>query len=298
MSAKLGILTNKIPFCAEINHLLKIISSTNFASPINYTIFKKNIRRSNQMYQTIIIDDNQLARKGLRHILERNFKEIEVMGEANSVASGLLLIKEFDPDLVFLDIEMPDGTGFHLLEQLPAVNFKVIFITSFSDYAITAFKYSAFDYIMKPVLLENVESTMSRIKDIPVMLERQPTEVLRTNRTRTNDNDTTIALPDINGFSIIKVKDIIRCEGERNYSRIFFIDGRSVLISRTLLEFDHLLVSHGFFRIHRSHLISLHKVNRYLKSDGGAIEMIDKTQLPVSPKFKDELLNRLLYNRI
>jgi two-component system LytT family response regulator len=250
------------------------------------------------MYQTIIIDDNQLARRGLRRILEQNFKEIEIMGEADSVASGIALINEFDPDLVFLDIEMPDGTGFLLLEQLPKVNFKVVFTTSYSDYAITAFKYSAFDYIVKPVLLENVKSTMNRIKEIPVLAEKQRIEVLRKNLTRTSDEDTTIALPEINGFSIIKVKDIIRCEGERNYSRIFFIDGKSVLISRTLLEFDNMLVSHGFFRIHRSHLISLRNVNRYLKSDGGVIEMIDKTQLPVSPKFKDELLNRLLYNRI
>jgi two-component system LytT family response regulator len=250
------------------------------------------------MYHTIIIDDDQLARRGLRRILEQNFEEIEIMGEADSVATGLSLIKEVDPDLVFLDIEMPDGTGFSLLEQLPNVNFKVVFTTSYSDYAITAFKYSAFDYIVKPVLVENVRSTISRINEIPVMLEKQRIEVLRKNLTRSNDEDTTIALPEINGFSIIKVVDIIRCEGERNYSRIFFKDGRSVLISRTLLEFDNMLVSHGFFRIHRSHLISLRNVNRYLKTDGGVVEMIDKTQLPVSPKFKDELLNRLLYNRI
>jgi two-component system LytT family response regulator len=250
------------------------------------------------MYHTIIIDDDQLARKGLRCILEHNFEEIEIMGEADGVASGLALIKEFEPDLVFLDIEMPDGTGFRLLEQLPTVNFKVVFTTSYSDYAITAFKYSAFDYIVKPILTANVRSIINRIKEIPVLLEKQRIEVLRKNMTQTNEEDTTIALPEINGFSIIKVKDIIRCEGERNYSRIFFIDGKSVLISRTLLEFDNMLVSHGFFRIHRSHLISLRNVNRYLKSDGGVIEMIDKTQLPVSPKFKDELLNRLLYNRI
>lgn len=250
------------------------------------------------MYQTIIIDDNQLARKGLRRMLEQNFEEIEIMGEADSVASGLSLINEFEPDLVFLDIEMPDGTGFLLLEQLPKVNFKVVFTTSYSDYAITAFKYSAFDYIVKPVLLENVRSTINRIKEIPVMVERQQLELLQKNLSRSKEEDPTIALPDINGFSIIKVKDIIRCEGERNYSRIFFIDGKSVLISRTLLEFDNMLIAHGFFRIHRSHLISLRNVNRYLKSDGGVIEMIDKTQLPVSPKFKDELLNRLLYNKI
>jgi two-component system LytT family response regulator len=250
------------------------------------------------MYHTIIIDDDQLARRGLRRILEQNFDEIEIMGEADSVVSGLSLIKEVDPDLVFLDIEMPDGTGFALLEQLQNVNFKVVFTTSYSDYAITAFKYSAFDYIVKPVLIENVKSTISRINEIPVSLEKQRIEVLRRNLTRSSDEETTIALPEINGFSIIKVKDILRCEGERNYSRIFFNDGKSVLVSRTLLEFDNMLVSHGFFRIHRSHLISLQKVNRYLKTGGGVVEMVDKTQLPVSPKYKDELLNRLLYNRI
>jgi two-component system LytT family response regulator len=250
------------------------------------------------MYHTVIIDDDQLARRGLRRILEQNFDIIEIMGEADSVASGLLLIQEVDPDLVFLDIEMPDGTGFHLLEQLPKVNFKVVFTTSYSDYAITAFKYSAFDYIVKPVLIENVRSTISRINEIPILQEKQRVEVLRKNLTQNPNGDVTIALPEINGFTIVKVKDIIRCEGERNYSRIFFNDGKSVLVSRTLLEFDNLLVQHGFFRIHRSHLISLRNVNRYLKTDGGVIEMLDKTQLPVSPKFKDELLDRLLYNRI
>ncbi len=250
------------------------------------------------MYHTVIIDDDQLARRGLRRILEQNFKEIEILGEADSVASGLALINEVDPDLVFLDIEMPDGTGFSLLEQLSGVNFKVVFTTSYSDYAITAFKYSAFDYIVKPVLIENVRLTIGRINEIPVLKETERIEVLKKNLNHIENGEATIALPEINGFSIVKINDIVRCEGERNYSRIYFRNGTSTLISRTLLDFDHLLVSHGFFRIHRSHLISLKNVNRYLKSDGGMVEMLDKTQLPVSPKFKDELLDRLLYNRL
>lgn len=250
------------------------------------------------MYHTIIIDDDQIARKALRHILEKNFEEVQIMAEADSVASGLTLIKEFDPHLVFLDIEMSDGTGFGLLEQLSEINFKIIFTTSYSDYAITAFKYSAFDYIVKPVTVENVKSTMNRVKDVPVMSEKHRIEALMNNMSRSNNEDTTIAIAEINGYSIIKVKDIIRFEGERNYTRLFFIDGTCSLISRTLLDFDNLLVPHGFLRIHRSHLISLRNVNRYLKTDGGVVEMIDKTLLPVSAKFKDELLNRILYNRI
>ena len=250
------------------------------------------------MYHTVIIDDDQLARHVLRHIIEQNFKEIEIVGEADSVASGLTLINEVKPDLVFLDIEMSDGTGFSLLEKLQNVEFKLVFTTSSSDYAIKAFKYSAFDYIVKPVLIENVRSTISRINDIPVLREKKRIEVLKSNLNQGPEDSPTIALPEANGFNIVKVKDIIRCEGERNYSRIFFNNGTSVLISRTLLEFDNLLVPHGFFRIHRSHLISLKNVNRYLKTLGGQVEMLDKTQLPVSPKFKDELLTRLLYNRL
>jgi two-component system LytT family response regulator len=250
------------------------------------------------MYQTLLIDDDQLSRRGLRLILEQNFPEIEIVGEADSVSSGLELINEVEPELVFLDIEMPDGTGFGLLERLPKINFKVVFTTSYSDYAITAFKYSAFDYIVKPVLIENVRSTINRINDIPVLREKQRVEVLKKNLNPGVDVEQTIALPEINGFTIVKVNDIVRCEGERNYSRVFFANGTSVLVSRTLLDFDNMLVPHGFFRIHRSHLINLKNVNRYLKTDGGMVEMKDKTQLPISPKFKDDFLNRLLYNRI
>ena len=250
------------------------------------------------MYHAVIIDDDQLARRGLQSILELNFKEIKILGEANSVVTGLSLINQHNPDLVFLDIELPDGTGFSLLEQLTKVDFKVIFTTSYSDYAITAFKYSAFDYITKPVLIENVRSTMKRINEIPVLHEKQRVEALKQNLTHSNSDDQTIALPEMNGFTIVKVKDIVRCEGERNYSRIFFTTGNSVLVSRTLLEFDNMLAPHGFFRIHRSHLISIKNVSRYIKTDGGMVEMADKTQLPVSPKFKDEFLNRLLYNRL
>jgi two-component system, LytTR family, response regulator len=250
------------------------------------------------MYRTVLIDDDQLARRGLKRILEQNFKEVEILGEADSVAYGLSLINEVDPDLVFLDIEMPDGTGFTLLEQLSEINFKVVFTSSYSDYAITAFKYSAFDYIVKPVLIENVRSIVNRINEIPVLKKTERIDVLKKTINHSEDADPTIALPEINGFSIVKVNDIVRCEGERNYSRIYFKNGTSTLVSRTLLDFDHLLVAHGFFRIHRSHLICLKNVNRYLKTDGGLVEMADKTQLPVSPKFKDELLNRLLYNRL
>jgi two-component system LytT family response regulator len=250
------------------------------------------------MYKTVIVDDDQLSRLTLKCILKDNLTDIVIVGEADSVASGVALINKEAPDLLFLDIEMPDGTGFQLLEQLSDINFKIILTTSHSDYAITAFKYSAFDYLVKPIQITDVAATINRIAEIPTIHEKTQIEVLKTNLSRVGDDNATIAVPEINGFSIVKIKDIIRCEGERNYSRLFFHDGRSILVSRTLLEFDNMLVEHGFTRIHRSHLINLRNVNRYLKTDGGMVELIDKTVLPVSPKYKDELLNKLLYNRV
>ena len=251
------------------------------------------------MYRTVIIDDDRLASQVLSRILSSNFPEIQLLGVADSVKSGVELIIDEKPDLVFLDIEMPDGTGFGLIEQLPEVNFKLVFTTSYSDYAIKAFKYSAFDYIVKPVLLENIKSTISRIVEIPVFQKKQVVDVLK----KSNDKEgvrtgATIALPEMNGFAIIKVDHILRCEGERNYTRVFYKDGTSVLISRTLLEFDQLLVPHGFCRIHRSHLVNLNCVSRYLKTDGGLVEMTDKVQLKVSPKYKEELLDKLLHTRL
>lgn len=251
------------------------------------------------MYRALIIDDDKLARKVLVRIISQNYPEIEILGEAESIETGVQLITSLNPNLVFLDIELPDGTGFDLIDKLGDVNFHLIFTTSYSDYAITAFKYSAFDYILKPVLPENVKATIERIKDIPFVDRKQQVEVLRTKiESKEASSEATIALPDMNGFVIIKVKDIIRCEGERNYTRVFYKDGSSTLISRTLLEFDQLLVPHGFCRIHRSHLINLSCVNRYLKTDGGIVEMTDKSMVRVSPKFKEDLLDKLLHNKL
>lgn len=251
------------------------------------------------MLRTVIVDDDQLARKILLRIISQNFSELEIVGEADCVEAGLKLINEVDPDLVFLDIEMPDGTGFDLIDQLLEVDFRLVFVTSYNDYAITAFKYSAFDYILKPVLPENVKSTIQRILKSAGIKHKAEFATLKSQIERSEEQgDATIALPEMNGFAIIKVKNILRCEGERNYTRVFYKDGSSVLISRTLLEFDQLLVPHGFFRIHRSHLVNIGCISRYVKTDGGMVEMIDKSQLKVSPKFKDELLHLLLHNKL
>lgn len=251
------------------------------------------------MLRTVIIDDDQLSRTILKKTFEKCFENVILEGEADTVASGLDLINRVHPNLVFLDIKLPDGTGFDLIEKLENTDFKLIFTTAYSEYAIKAFKYSAFDYIVKPIVPDDIKASLNRINQVSSASTLPRVRAMRDNLFGSSeDANATIALPELNGFSIVRIDDIERCEGERNYSRIFFKDGTETLVSRTLMEFENLLAHHGFSRIHRSHLINLKNVVRYLKSGGGMVEMKSGEMLKVSSKYKDELLNRLLHNRL
>ena len=251
------------------------------------------------MLRTVIIDDDHLSRTILKKTFEKCFENVILEGEADSVASGLELINRVHPNLVFLDIKLPDGTGFDLIEKLENTDFKLIFTTAYSEYAIKAFKYSAFDYIVKPIIPDDIKASLNRINQVSSASTLPRVRAMRDNLYGSSEDvNATIALPELNGFSIVRIDDIERCEGERNYSRIFFKDGTETLVSRTLMEFENLLAHHGFCRIHRSHLINLKNVVRYLKSGGGLVEMKSGETLKVSSKYKDELLNRLLHNRL
>lgn len=251
------------------------------------------------MLRTVIIDDDYVSRMVLREMLEKFLDNIEILGEAGSVADGKKLIESTDPELVLLDISMPDGTGFDLLDQLKNINFKLIFITAYSEYALKAFKYSAFDYIVKPLNVEELTKAVLRIPDIPKTNNKLRVRTLKENMITTDDNAMkTVALPEVNGFAIVKVDDIVRCEGQRNYTRIIFKSDSEKVVSRTLLEFENLLSPLGFVRIHRSHLVNIVNVVRYLKSNGGMVELKTGELLKVSPKHKEELLNKILSNKL
>jgi len=251
------------------------------------------------MLRTVIIDDDYVSRMVLREMLEKFLDNIEILGEAGSVADGKKLIESTDPELVLLDISMPDGTGFDLLDQLKNINFKLIFITAYSEYALKAFKYSAFDYIVKPLNVEELTKAVLRIPDIPKTNNKLRVRTLKENMISTDDNAMkTVALPEVNGFAIVKVDDIVRCEGQRNYTRIIFKSDSEKVVSRTLLEFENLLSPLGFVRIHRSHLVNIVNVVRYLKSNGGMVELKTGELLKVSPKHKEELLNKILLNKL
>jgi len=251
------------------------------------------------MLKTVIIDDDYVSRMILRDMLEKFLDNIEILGEAGTVADGVKLIEGTSPELVLLDISMPDGTGFDLLDNLKSINFKLIFITAYSEFAVKAFKYSAFDYIIKPLNVDELTKAIKRIPHIMQVDNKVRVKTLKDNLLSTEETASkTVALPEINGFAIINAEDIIRCEGKRNYTRIIFKDTTEKIVSRTLLEFEHLLAPLGFVRIHRSHLVNFQNVVRYIKSAGGMVELKTGELLKVSPKHKENLLNKLLSNKL
>jgi two-component system, LytTR family, response regulator len=249
------------------------------------------------MIKTLIIDDEEDARFMLHNYLSVDFKNvIEVVGEANSVKSGIQAIHDFSPDILFLDIQMRDGTGFDLLEQIPNKTFEVVFCTAYDQFAIKAFQFSAIGYLMKPIKEEELAKT------IQVALEHlEKNQIKSDKRLRVlveNYGDDKkikkIVIPNNNGFSVFPIEDIIRLEGERNYTNFVIRNHPRILSSKTMKEYEIFLLEYGFFRIHLSSLINLRHVIGYSKGEGGTVKMSDGVDVPISRNRKKEFLSRFL----
>jgi two-component system, LytTR family, response regulator len=239
----------------------------------------------------IIIDDEESGRKTIKNFIEKYTSNISVIDEADSVKNGLFSILTHNPDVVFLDIRMTDGTGFDLLEKLPKIDFKLIFVTAYEEHAIKAFKYSAIDYLLKPVNPDDFIAAVAKIKsDNKIDELEEKVSVLIKNKFNFNK----IALPTLNGLKMISIPTIIRCESDNNYTLFFLSDGSKILVSKTLKEYDELLSSEGFYRLHKSHLVNIAFIKEYIKGDGGYVILEDKTSIEVSRRKKDGLLAILM----
>ncbi len=242
------------------------------------------------MLRAVIIDDIDTIRKKNSELIKIHCPNIVITAEANSVETGAAIIKQYLPDIVFLDVEMPDGTGFDLLKKIDTINFKVIFITGFEDFAIRAFRASAIDYLLKPLNpIDLVEAVKKAEKSIDKDVFDLKYSTLFSNLERSKKLQKIILKTSEKIFSI-NIQDIIRCESEKNYTTFYLLNGVKILVSTTLKEYETLLCETGFFRPHQSHLINLAYFDYYLKSDGGAIIMKDKSSIPLSVRKKEEFL--------
>lgn len=247
------------------------------------------------MIRTVIIDDEQHAIDTLSAMI-RSFVDLDLVGQSKSVASGIVLINEFEPDLVFLDVEMGDGTGFDLLEKLDRRDFQIIFITAYDQYAINAFKYSAIEYLLKPLISEELSYALDKVRKT-IASERMNNQltVLLDNINDLSNTQKKIVLKEADAMHVIKIADILWCSAQGSYCTFSLVDGREITISKNLKEYEELLSPNGFFRIHRSYLINLSKVKKFSKAEGGTIILEGDISLPVSTR-KREKLTELLAN--
>jgi two-component system LytT family response regulator len=246
------------------------------------------------MITAVLIDDDKHLREGLKGLLERYTNDIHIIGEAESVKTGVQLLEKTQPQVVFLDIHLSDGTGFDILEQVAKANGKtnahIVFITAHEQYAVKAFKFSALDFILKPIDPDELQNAITKIKEATQKTNSfEHIDLLLENIRKKVDNFKRIALSTSDGIHLFEVSDIIRCESKGNYTEFFIKNHKPVLISRTLKEYEEMLTEHGFERIHQSHLINLTYLKSYIKSDGGYVIMADNTHIPIAQSKKERL---------
>jgi two-component system LytT family response regulator len=247
------------------------------------------------MIRTVLIDDEEDSIRVLQKLLETFCPQVTVVGTAGGVATAARIIRETNPDLVLLDIEMSEGNAFDLLNQLQPFNFQVIFVTAFDDHAIRAFKYSAVDYLLKPVDIDDLRSALNRVQEKP--LEQSVAFQMKSlleNMTILQLSRQKMAIPTMTGLIFVSVQDIIRLEASINYTNIHFSNGERILTARTIKEYEETLPESIFCRIHNSHIINLSKIREYQKGRGGSVIMEDATVIEVAIRRREEFLRRLL----
>ncbi len=246
------------------------------------------------MIRAVIIDDAGKARTFIKNILRDKCPWIKVVGEAFDVASGMSLIMEDHPDLVLLDVEMPDGNGFDLLEQLPSIPFKVIFITAYKEFAYDAIKVDALDYIVKPIDPEALVASMQKAtKVIEKEIQLSDLDMVLSQLNQVKPLIRRIILKSVDRYTVIDPKNIVRCESAGSYTKLFLANGKEIIESKTLKEIEKMLDSLDFLRVHNSHLINLQYLETFEKTQGNYAKMADGSKIPVSKRKKDQLLNYL-----
>lgn len=247
----------------------------------------------------LLIDDEANSRQAIKNLLGQLCPDVLIAGEAKNAAQGIEMILSLKPQLIFLDIQMPGKTGFDMLASLEKIDFDIIFTTAYHEYAVKAFRFSAIDYLLKPIDPDDLLAAVNKAKEKQspaspgqVDLLKQLWQQLSAGQSTQSKNQK-LALATQEGIHLAEVKDIVWCESLGSYTKFYLATGEKLITSRIIKEYEEILTDYDFFRVHQSYIINLHHVKKYVKGDGGQVWMSDGTEVEVARRRKDEFLTAL-----
>ncbi len=242
------------------------------------------------LLKTILIDDELPSLQNLEQKLTEFCPDVKILASTQKPEEAIRLIELHRPDVIFLDIEMPRMNGFKMLEEISEKDFDIVFTTAYNLYAIDAVRISAFDYLVKPVAVKDLQNCVARLFKDQLKQTPEKLDVLRQNLSDSRSQNDKITISTNEGIEFIEIKEIMRIESSSNYSKIFFKDGRSLLVTKLLKDFEEILLPYRFYRIHNSHLINLSYIKKYVRGDGGQVVMQNDEVIDVARRKKEEFL--------
>lgn len=246
------------------------------------------------MIKVVLIDDEPFGIQNLQSLLQRYYPHLHIAGTARSAIEGKLLIEKIEPDVVFLDVEMPNGNGFDLLDSLEYKNFKVIFVTAFNQYALTAIKHACLDYLLKPIDLSEFHRAIEKIATPESSAKAaDKISVLLQQLQQQSGNLSKLALPTLTGITFVKSEDILYCRSQGSYTEFILKDKSKIMVSRSIGEFEESLPENTFMRIHNEYIVNLSYISEYFKGRGGYVLMEDGTTIDVAVRKKKDFLERI-----
>lgn len=243
----------------------------------------------------MLVDDEPRGLSALKRLLELYCPEVKIIGECQDTRSAMEAIPMLEPELVFLDIAMPDKNGFDLLNELSPVHFEIIFVTAHNEYTIQAFKYSAVDYLLKPVeedlLIEAVRRAGQRISG--KASAHQVETFLYNLHNVQNPAEMKLCIPDMRGFRVVQLSDVVYCESESSYTIFYLLNGQRITASKSIMEYELLLEHSGFCRVHKSFLVNLHHIKEYIRGEGGSVVLTNDQSIEVSRRKKEVFMSKM-----
>ena len=243
--------------------------------------------------KAIIIDDELNSLQNLQQKLEGFCPDINIVATAQKPEEGRLLLKQHQPDVVFLDIEMPKMSGFRMLEELGEYDFDIIFTTAYNHYSIDAIRISAFDYLVKPIGIEDLQQAVERLHKTYNKQTKEKIDILKKSLSDNRSQEDKIAISTSEGIEFIPIKNILHIESKSNYSKIYMPENKNIMVTKILKDFEEMLLPYNFYRVHNSHLINLNYIKKYIRSEGGHVMLQDGTVIDISRRKKEEFLKMI-----